>query len=123
MGFKLLLIQLWSGSAFAITLYFLGYLVYYYYTIAKIERLLKEKNPERLSYLNAERVSGWGNERNTAIRERYRKWLRSDMDNEFLDIRLLKDGIVKYEKVGKYCIIYMLVTVIIGFLLNFIGVW
>jgi hypothetical protein len=110
------LFQVWLGTIGAVALYLVGYTVFYYYSTIRIFQFLKINNPERYYYLKGNDLVGWGYEKRLTVQDRGRKWFQSDLDNEYVTIRNLKDGIKKYEKLAAFLFIYVFISTLLFFL-------
>jgi len=106
------LFQIWIGTVLAVALYLVGYTVFYYYTTIRIIQFLKTNNPERYDYLKGNDLVGWGYEKRITVQDRGRKWLHSDLDNEYVTIRNLKNEINTYGRLTALLFIYVFISTI-----------
>lgn len=105
--------MIWMGTVLAVVLYLVGYTVFHYYATIRIIQFLKIKNPERYNYLKGNDLPGWGYEKRITVHDRGRKWLQSDLDNEYDTIRNLKDGINKYGRYAAFLFIYVFISALL----------
>jgi len=108
-----ILFQIWMGTIGAVALYLVGYTVFYYYSTIRIIQFLKTNNPERYDYLKGNDLVGWGYDKRLTVKDRGRKWLQSDLDNEYVTIRNLKNGINKYGRLTAFPFIYVFISTLL----------
>ena len=118
LGIMEILFQIWMGTVLAVALYLVGYTVFFYYSTIRILQFLKTNNRERYDYLKGNDLLGWGYKKSLTVQDRGRKWFHSDLDNEYVTIRELKDGIKKYEKLAAFLFIYVFISTLLYFLTN-----
>jgi hypothetical protein len=89
----------------------------------RIYLFLRKNNPDRLDWLRAKDLIGWGWQERMTSRDRYIEWFNNEMDNEHDIIRNLKKGIKNYGRYGRYSILYIFVTVILGLIAKMLGMY
>ena len=106
-------VAFWIGSILMIVPFLIGYTIYYYYVSFRVYRFLKKNNPERLAWLRAKDLNGWGWRQSFASRDRGIEWLNNEMDNEYDIIRKFKIGLKNNVRYGTYSILYIFVSTIL----------
>jgi len=101
------------GTILAVALYQVGYTIFFYYSTIRIFQFLKINNPERYDYLKGKDLPGWGYKKRITVQDRGRMWLQSDLDNEYVIIRNLKDGINKYGRYAAFLFIYVFISALL----------
>ena len=111
----------WIGTVLIIVPFLIGYTIYSYYAIFRIYHFLKKNNPERLAWLRAKDLNGWGWHQGFANRDRGIEWLNNEMDNEYDIIRNLKNRLKNYGRYGYYSILYIFVSAILIIIVKMLG--